>query len=78
VSSTHPNRISGEPSGPAAPSRFDLAGIVRHYDCLTHTASFLDDVLAGLAAPRKVLPPKYFYDDEGSRLFEEICEPSSS
>jgi L-histidine Nalpha-methyltransferase len=74
VSSTHPNRISGEPSGLAAPSRFDLAGIVRHYDCLTHTASFLDDVLVGLAAQRKVLPPKYFYDDEGSRLFEEICE----
>jgi dimethylhistidine N-methyltransferase len=33
---------------------------------------FARDVLAGLTAPRKMLPPKYFYDEEGSRLFEEI------
>jgi L-histidine N-alpha-methyltransferase len=35
-------------------------------------ASFARDVLAGLSAPRKTLRPKYFYDEEGSRLFEEI------
>src|SRR3984893_12690331 len=35
---------------------------------------FLDDVLRGLAARRKTLPSKYFYDAEGSRLFEAICE----
>jgi dimethylhistidine N-methyltransferase len=34
---------------------------------------FLADVLRGLAASPKRLPPKYFYDDTGSRLFEEIC-----
>ncbi len=28
--------------------------------------------LAGLLAPRKTLPPKLFYDDEGCRLFGEI------
>jgi dimethylhistidine N-methyltransferase len=33
---------------------------------------FAEDVLAGLQAPRKHLPAKYFYDAEGSRLFEEI------
>jgi dimethylhistidine N-methyltransferase len=33
---------------------------------------FAVDVLAGLQAPRKHLPAKYFYDAEGSRLFEEI------
>ena len=38
------------------------------------TASFLDDVIAGLSAPRKSLPPKYFYDERGSRLFDAICE----
>ena len=32
------------------------------------------DVLAGLAAERKDLPPKYFYDARGSRLFERITE----
>lgn len=31
------------------------------------------DVLDGLARPFKELPPKHFYDAEGSRLFEEIC-----
>jgi L-histidine N-alpha-methyltransferase len=30
------------------------------------------DVLAGLAASPKRLPPKYFYDAQGSALFEEI------
>ena len=33
-----------------------------------------DDVLRGLRAARKTLPPKLFYDDTGARLFEEICE----
>lgn len=31
------------------------------------------DVLAGLAASPKAIPPKYFYDDAGCRLFEAIC-----
>src|SRR5258708_14607351 len=35
---------------------------------------FRDDVLSGLSARRKTLPSKYFYDAEGSRLFEAICE----
>ena len=30
------------------------------------------DVLAGLWAPEPALPPRWFYDEEGSRLFEEI------
>lgn len=32
------------------------------------------DVVAGLSAPLKTLPPKYFYDDAGSRLFEQITD----
>jgi dimethylhistidine N-methyltransferase len=35
--------------------------------------SFLEDVVAGLSLPQKALPPKYFYDAAGSRLFERIC-----
>ncbi|MHB8529331.1 MAG: ergothioneine biosynthesis protein EgtB [Caulobacteraceae bacterium] len=35
--------------------------------------SFRADVVAGLAAARKSLPAKWFYDGEGSRLFEAIC-----
>jgi dimethylhistidine N-methyltransferase len=50
------------------------AGVVRFYNFLTAGPSFLDDVLAGLAAPQKAIPPKYFYDWRGSKLFEAICE----
>ncbi|MBT9589410.1 MAG: L-histidine N(alpha)-methyltransferase [Thiobacillus sp.] len=32
------------------------------------------DVLAGLAAQPKFIPPKYFYDASGCRLFEAICK----
>ncbi|MFP5408326.1 MAG: L-histidine N(alpha)-methyltransferase [Gammaproteobacteria bacterium] len=32
-----------------------------------------DDVLTGLASSPKSIPPKYFYDDAGCRLFEAIC-----
>ena len=34
---------------------------------------FREDVIAGLSLPQKALPPKYFYDARGSRLFEAIC-----
>jgi L-histidine Nalpha-methyltransferase len=33
-----------------------------------------DDVIQGLTRSQKSLPPKYFYDDYGSELFEQICE----
>ena len=34
---------------------------------------FREDVVAGLSRPQKSLPPKYFYDAAGSRLFARIC-----
>lgn len=36
--------------------------------------SLRDEVLRGLRASPKRLPPKLFYDDRGARLFEKICE----
>ncbi|HKE10313.1 MAG TPA: L-histidine N(alpha)-methyltransferase [Myxococcota bacterium] len=36
--------------------------------------NFRDEVLRGLARPRKMLPCKYFYDATGSALFDEICD----
>jgi L-histidine N-alpha-methyltransferase len=36
-------------------------------------AEISSDVRQGLALPRKELPSRYFYDERGSRLFEEIC-----
>jgi dimethylhistidine N-methyltransferase len=37
-------------------------------------AEFAADVVKGLTARRKNLPPKYFYDQRGSELFEQITE----
>ena len=36
------------------------------------TDTFAQDVLAGLTADKKQLSSKYFYDDNGSRIFQEI------
>ena len=36
--------------------------------------TLLRDVLQGLSQPQKYLPSKYFYDQRGSELFEEICK----
>jgi dimethylhistidine N-methyltransferase len=38
----------------------------------SETDIFARDVVAGLSAMPKRIPPKYFYDNEGSRLFEDI------
>lgn len=35
-------------------------------------SEFESDVIAGLSREAKSIPPKYFYDAEGSRLFDEI------
>ena len=37
-------------------------------------SDFEHDVVAGLSLTQKSLSPKYFYDAEGSRLFEAICD----
>ncbi|MFZ2493786.1 MAG: L-histidine N(alpha)-methyltransferase [Thermoanaerobaculia bacterium] len=34
---------------------------------------FADDVRAGLARPAKAIPPRWFYDELGSVLFDAIC-----
>jgi len=40
----------------------------------TELSQFATDVLTGLSAKPKYLSSKYFYDDEGSRLFQEIMK----
>lgn len=34
---------------------------------------FLSDVVEGLSQQKKTLPCKYFYDERGSQLFDQIC-----
>ena len=36
--------------------------------------TLVDDAINGLFADNKHLPPKYFYDDRGSELFDQICD----
>ncbi len=37
-------------------------------------SSLLEDARAGLAKVPKSIPPKYFYDERGSKLFAAICD----
>lgn len=61
------------PSMPAAVlslppgARYDLLRVPSSPD------DFAADVRAGLTAPRKSLPPRWFYDALGSSLFDAIC-----
>jgi L-histidine N-alpha-methyltransferase len=43
-----------------------------HLDPADRAAMLIEDVRVGLTAPQKCLPPVWFYDERGSRLFEEI------
>ena len=48
-------------------------GKVRFRGSVVPADGLREDVIAGLSLPQKALPPKYFYDAEGSRLFAAIC-----
>ncbi|MEQ8746098.1 L-histidine N(alpha)-methyltransferase [Pyruvatibacter sp.] len=37
-------------------------------------STFRDDVLTGLSASPRAIAPKYFYDERGSELFDQICQ----
>lgn len=41
---------------------------------LRRVPGLAEDARAGLVEPPRWLPPKYFYDDRGSQLFEAICD----
>jgi len=43
-------------------------------DCAPALDTFRSEVLNGLRSFEKILPCKYFYDQRGSQLFDEICE----
>ena len=35
---------------------------------------FVEDFKRGMLQRQKSIPPKYFYDDVGSKLFDQICD----
>lgn len=47
---------------------------VHFHDYAPEQSDFLTDVLEGLARKQKSISPKYFYDQRGSELFDEICQ----
>ncbi|MTW19658.1 L-histidine N(alpha)-methyltransferase [Allochromatium palmeri] len=47
---------------------------IRFFDFHPTTADVRAEVLEGLSQPHKRLPPKLFYDQQGSRLFDAITE----
>ena len=47
-------------------------GAALRYEPVEEESSFARDVIAGLTARPKRLPPKYFYDEVGAQLFEQI------
>ena len=51
-----------------------VQSIVARHPAEDRHSSFAHDVIEGLTARPKRLSPKYFYDETGSRLFEEITE----
>lgn len=46
---------------------------IRHLAGSTQETDQGQDVVRGLSQSPKTLPPRYFYDDRGSELFEQIC-----
>ena len=44
------------------------------YHAPSEPGDFYQQVIDGLSQPARFIPPKYFYDHAGSRLFESICE----
>ncbi len=48
-------------------------GVAYFVDRQPRAADFEHAVIAGLRAARKEIPAKFFYDDEGSHIFNRIC-----
>lgn len=63
---SHPQLVSA-----ARPS---YGYIVSFHDLHPTPAAFREEVVAGLRRPRKAIPAKFFYDQRGSALFDEICQ----
>jgi len=62
------NRLRISRPYPCGPENFMLTRID------TNSRDMKDEVISGLKGVPKTISPKYFYDEEGSRLFDQICE----
>lgn len=51
-------------------SRFEICNYVTD----SFYQDFSNDIFIGLTADQKCIPSKYFYDERGSKLYEQICK----
>jgi len=51
-----------------------IIGDIQFYDEHPKPVDFYAEVITGLQRKPKLIPPKFFYDEAGSRLFDAICE----
>ena len=49
-------------------------GDIQFYDEHPKPVDFYAEVITGLRRKPKLIPPKFFYDEVGSKLFDSICE----
>ena len=45
---------------------------IRNYLCNTEHEEVVSEIIDGLSAQQKYIPSKFFYDENGSKLFEDI------
>lgn len=46
---------------------------IQFYDYHPESVNFFSEIINGLTSKFKFIPPKFFYDEKGSQLFEQIC-----
>jgi L-histidine N-alpha-methyltransferase len=63
-------RLDEKPNNPADDERFSLTRLLRG----KAGSDIAREVRVGLDRTPKELPPKYFYDERGSQLFDAICD----
>jgi L-histidine Nalpha-methyltransferase len=70
---TFPTAQSVSVDGPGGSAFYDLRCEFRNYLTTGFLEALASDVAIGMRSKQKQIPSKYFYDDRGSMLFEEIC-----
>lgn len=56
------------------PNSIDTSALVSFVDLNPATEDFRTAVIDGLSNPQKELPCKFFYDERGSQIFDQICD----
>ncbi|MFP6761335.1 MAG: L-histidine N(alpha)-methyltransferase, partial [Rhodospirillales bacterium] len=51
-----------------------LDGLAYFVDQIPEQSDFMAEVISGLSQSPKSIPPKFFYDETGSYLFNKICK----